>query len=152
MRVLILSGIPGSGKTTYANNLKGHVVKCSADDFFHRDGDYRFNPSQLGRAHGECLRKFAENLAKPESVKPDFLVVDNTNTTTLELAPYVSLAMAYGKFPELVTFLVNYKVGANRNKHNVSEDACRIMENRLLARELPKHWTVEQTVVDNNPK
>ena len=128
MRVVILSGIPGSGKTTYANNLRGHVVKCSADDFFYRNGSYHFDPSQLGRAHGECLKKFAGNLAKPDSVKPDFLVVDNTNTTTLELAPYVSLAMAYGKFPELVTFLVNYKLGAKRNKHNVSEDACRIME------------------------
>lgn len=150
MRVVILSGIPGSGKTTYANNLKGHVVKCSADDFFHRDGSYKFDPSQLSRAHGECLRKFAENLAKPDSVKPDFLVVDNMNTTTLELAPYVSLAMAYGKFPELMTFLVNYKLGAKRNKHGFNEDACRELENQLLSREIPKKWHLEQQTIDNS--
>ena len=151
MRVIILSGIPGSGKTTYANNLKGHVVKCSADDFFHRDGNYRFDSNQSSRAHGECLKKFVTNLAKPDSVKPDYLVVDNTNLTTLELAPYVALSIAYGKLPELITFLIDYKIGSKRNKHYINEDNCRKMENDLLAREIPKDWMIEQTFIDNNP-
>jgi predicted kinase len=150
MKVILLSGISGSGKSTYASLLRGHVIRCSADDFFHRNGGYHFDSSQLGRAHGDCLKKFAENLAKPDYVKPEYLVVDNTNLTALELAPYVALAFAYGYVPDLITLMVSHKTGAARNKHGVNEEDCRKMENALLSRELPKYWNLRVQTLDNN--
>lgn len=77
MNIYILQGLPGSGKTTWARNKKesaksvNHQVDIvSADDFFtDSDGRYVFRPTDLGLAHGKCLRKFVvscwEGLQEP---------------------------------------------------------------------------------------
>ena len=91
--VTILVGVPGSGKSHHTASLTGAVV-VSADHHFVElgNGTYAFDPSKLGTAHGQCLRRYTEALQRGES----HVVVDNTNTTLLEMSPYVSLALAYG--------------------------------------------------------
>ena len=84
----ILSGIPGSGKSTYCKNLDGIV--CSADDWFMRSGVYKFDFRELGKAHGECLKKFMEAIMEGKDV-----VVDSTNTGVEEIIPYYAIAAAY---------------------------------------------------------
>ena len=99
MKVTILRGIPGSGKSTYAATIDDAVV-VSADNYFARGGAYTFDASELGAAHAACLRAF---LAYLQGGGWTHIVVDNTNTTVAEIAPYYALAEAYGADVEIVT-------------------------------------------------
>lgn len=89
----IMVGASGSGKSTWIHNNATTAKVCSADDYFMgKKGEYNFDPSKLSNAHNACLRKFTRILIYG---KTD-VVSDNTNTTMAEVAPYVSLAEAYG--------------------------------------------------------
>ena len=48
--LIILRGVPGCGKSTVAEVLSnnGKYPVCTADDFFMKDGEYKWNPKQLG--------------------------------------------------------------------------------------------------------
>lgn len=157
--ILIVSGVTGSGKTTLVRQLitevqdrsdlggdKPWTATVSADDFFEGPDGYAFNPSLLGEAHGQCLRRFTELLVA--KVSPDTLIVDNTNTTTEELAPYVLLANAYKIPVRLITVTTPYdlELAAKRNVHGVPIQAIRAQSDRLDKRELPAFWMLREAV------
>ena len=57
--LVLVRGIPGAGKTTFAEKLAwplGAPV-YSADDYFMKDGKYIFNVAGLGAAHAQCLER-----------------------------------------------------------------------------------------------
>jgi len=138
MKVTIIAGISGSGKSTLAGAECGGSVRCSADDFFtDKVGDYHFNPAKLGEAHAMCLRKFVEALLAGKDA-----VVDNTNTTSTELAPYIALANAYGVDLRIVVIRCDAEIAARRNTHGVPERAVRAMASRLerTLAHWPRHW------------
>ena len=49
MRVLILQGLPGSGKSTFAE--KNGYACVSADQWYMEDGVYQYNRKNSGKAH-----------------------------------------------------------------------------------------------------
>jgi adenylate kinase len=51
--VVVMSGVSGSGKSTYAEKLleQSQGVKVSTDHFFMVGNEYKFDPSKLGEAH-----------------------------------------------------------------------------------------------------
>lgn len=140
--IFILQGVSGSGKSTTAGKLADAENICSADDFFMQDGKYHFDPSKLGAAHGACLRKFV-SLLLLNAQKGRPIVVDNTNTTVGEIAPYYSLAEAYGYKPVIVTVECDPVVAAARNTHGVPLAACEGMAARIKATNavLPPWWS-----------
>lgn len=145
--VTILVGVPGSGKSHHTESLTGAVV-VSADHYFVElgGGTYAFDPRKLGEAHGQCLRRYTEALQQGASQ----VVVDNTNTTLLEMAPYVSLALAYGYGVEIVRVTCDPAVAAARNTHGVPEGAIAAMHARIEATfqtGLPPFWPVTVRVV-----
>ncbi|MBN3326108.1 N4BP2 protein, partial [Atractosteus spatula] len=94
-RVLVLlRGAPGSGKSTLARNLleqnPGGVV-LSTDDYFCRNGGYRFDSSSLAKAHEWNHRQAKEMFEK--GVSP--IIIDNTNMQGWEMKPYVAMAVRY---------------------------------------------------------
>lgn len=93
MKVIMMSGVPGSGKSTLVARRWPGAVVFSADAYFMVDGEYRFDPSRIGEAHCGCLRSFTETL---QVADVEVLVVDNTNLSVSEIAPYAALAQAYG--------------------------------------------------------
>jgi hypothetical protein len=129
MRIYILRGISGSGKSTEAMRLalfKKEFI-CSADDYFMKDGVYQFDPALLSYVHNQCLQKYI-SLVFAETPT---IVVDNTNTTWAEMKPYWEVAMlthAVVKFVEFKpeknddgTLNDSYLVAcASRNTHGVS--------------------------------
>lgn len=141
MKVVILCGVSGAGKTTYAMKNYPDGVGCSADDFFMEAGGYKFNPSKLGEAHGQCLRKFVVFLTN----KVPLVVVDNTNTSVIEIAPYAALALAYGYELEIKILKVDVETAAARNLHGVPKNAIVKMAERLagLKEALPPWWPCE---------
>jgi predicted ABC-type ATPase len=153
-QVFILQGVSGAGKSTLAQQLVaglrvGQGVIVSADDFFlHPETrTYKFDPSLLGEAHGACIRSFVAAVA--EHPKSDVVVVDNTNTSLGEVAPYYAVAEAFGYE---VTILV---VGTDtdvltchaRNVHGVPVGGVIGQGDRIASfgESMPPWWT-RQTV------
>ena len=58
----IIRGVPGSGKSSWARTQLG-VKPFEADDFFMRDGVYRYQADLVPRAHEFCKRR-CENAMK----------------------------------------------------------------------------------------
>ena len=141
-RVVLLSGIPGSGKSRHGKAMLDadpRTVVVSADDFFLDEaGVYRFDGSKLGEAHGACMRAFLRAVEAEACV----VVVDHTNATALELAPYYTVAKALGYEVEIVTVLCSPEVAAARNTHGVPLGGCVAMDARLRAREIPPYWEI----------
>lgn len=135
-----MRGTSGSGKSTYIRTHFPLATVVSADHFFMRDGEYRFDASKLGEAHGQCLREFVNYLL--QRLEPNPLVVDNTNTTTTELAPYAALALAYKYDLEVVTLECDPEVAAARNTHGVPLASVRRMAENITRSQshIPKYW------------
>jgi adenylate kinase family enzyme len=87
--LIIMRGIPGSGKTTVAKWLYRNAVYCSADDGHIINGEYQFNPSRIAICHAECKVKVIRALAAEEPQ----IVVDNTNIHFWEFTEYLELAL-----------------------------------------------------------
>jgi len=154
VKVYILRGLPGCGKTTYARRLQesnpARIAFFSADHYFMRDAVYRFDPSQLPMAHGECLRAYANCVSR--SLSLESVIVDNTNLSVAEIAPYYALALAYGH-RDVAVYNVNRRATADechaRNVHGVSLDTVRRMANDFADNHhrFPPWWvTVDVTV------
>jgi predicted kinase len=147
MRVIIMAGVPGSGKSTWIKENHPDAIVCSADDYFVGLGR-NFDPSKLGEAHGECVRKFIDVVSgNIMALEDPILIVDNTNTTVLEMAPYVAIASAYGVPVEIVEMDCPVGLAAKRNIHNVPMRTCLRMGDNLMSLEIPPYWNVKRTEV-----
>lgn len=146
MRVTILRGIAGSGKSTLAKRLYPTARVFSTDHYFtSTDGSYAFNPAELGKAHGWCLRTFASALelaVSRDDADTRHFVVDNTNTSVAELAPYAALALAQGCEVEVVTVPCDPRLAVERNVHGVPALTIGMMHATLMAEtpRIPAWW------------
>lgn len=141
-QVTIVSGVSGSGKSTFVRSIRGAAVFSADDYFYDAKGQYNFDPSKLGEAHGVTFRLFVEAL----QAKIPNVVVDNTNTTTMEISPYVLASQAFGYDCRIVTVMVpedRLHVAAARNRHGVPIEGVRSQFDRIQSRELPPWWKHE---------
>lgn len=155
MRVIIMSGISGSGKTHYVEQNFSTSIVCSIDRYLYTSGSYQWNVGAVHKASGKCLRRFMveimhsltrENVG--EYLPP--IVIDNTNTSVIAIAPYFAIAQAYDARIEIVTLLCDPGVAHRRNIHGVPLQACVEADARLRARKLPAFWTYKNTsIVDS---
>lgn len=128
--LILLRGIPGSGKTT----LGSVILRCvgsdqpdvlSADDYFvDSDGNYNFDVTKLKEAHNDCQVRCA-NKMKNEFSK---IVVANTFTQEWEMKIYFDMAERY-KY-RVHTVIVENRHGGG-NVHNVPEDKLQQMKDRF---------------------
>lgn len=161
-KMVILRGVSGSGKTHYAlqyaekNGMDRRNMRdwhVSADSYFvepeptedgHYEWTYRFDPSKLGEAHCDCFRRAIYLVRRGTPC----VVVDNTNTTAAEIAPYYLLGESYGYDVEIVlVWPPSNEIAAARNCHGVSIERIRDMSRAILTEKLPPWW--KQTVVQS---
>ena len=86
-RLILIRGLPGSGKSTKAKVLAliGYE-HYEADMFFVRQGRYIYDASRIREAHAWCQAATRRALAQGRNV-----VVSNTFTRLNELAPYLDM-------------------------------------------------------------
>lgn len=126
MRLLVLiRGLPGSGKTTMAKTLEMvGFVHCEADHYFEgAGGSYNFNRELLGAAHEECLDRaeLAMRASRP-------VVVANTFTQRWEMDPYIKAASQFGYEVRVIE-----AKGSYQSVHGVPADAIERMRQRWEA-------------------
>lgn len=134
MQVIIMRGLPGSGKSTVISQEYPNAVVCSADHHFEDDnGNYNFRPWEIAIAHQKCQLKFFLSLT--EGIET--IVVDNTNVSIWEFNNYITQAKYFGYdvvirsiTPDSVCDAMLY---AARNKHGVPEKAVLAMFHRWEA-------------------
>lgn len=138
----ILSGCQGSGKSTWAKS-KTSAITVSADDYFTVGSSYHFDHTKLGKAHAECFRNAILTVQANQDC-----IVDNTNSTTLEIAPYYQLAKAYNYNVVIVKVKCDVNKAASRNVHGVPEQGVKATASRCANLKLPPYWDVEVEEVE----
>ena len=107
VELILVRGLPGSGKSTFARKYYSHYAHFEADMFFEQKG--RYVPALIGKAHEWCQHQTLKALQARQSV-----VVSNTATRRWELAPYLEIAAKTGAKVKVVKC-----VGKFCNIHNV---------------------------------
>jgi len=131
--VIILRGIPGSGKTTFRKTLEeafeaaGIEVAVASADFFHeRSGVYQFDIRNLGASHNACRVAAINALFDGKAV-----VIDNTNTKRFEYETYLLLAKRLNRPVYVVAMNVatraDFRICLARQTHGVPHDTMRAM-------------------------
>ena len=140
MKVLILRGIQGAGKSWFAHKVRQDIVLTtvvSADRFFETQDGYRFDISKLGDAHAACMADFITYIGHGNI---DVLVVDNTNVAAWECSPYVLVAAAYKADVAILTIHCALEVAAARNQHGVSAESVGKKYMQISSEKLPPMW------------
>lgn len=124
--VIVLIGLPGSGKSTFIRGLYKPFV-CSTDHYFMVNGEYQFDSAKLEVNHLRNFQRFAMAVAD----RVPLVVVDNTNLLRAYREPYCILADALGYDVKLVV-VGNFdeqacQMYADRNTHGVPLDKIQKM-------------------------
>lgn len=147
LRLILMRGLPGSGKSHLAKQLAGEEgVVLSTDDFFMIDGVYRFDPVKLGTHHAANQRRAVECLESEVGV----VVIDNTNIRLWEMRPYVKAALSHGYSVVFSTpttpWAWNVSACARRNAHGVPLESI-----QRMAQAFEPDATVEKVMASFRP-
>lgn len=129
MKLIILRGLPGSGKSTLKKRLSTDIKFCgrsfSTDTYWERpDGIYDFNINLLHKAHQwnfDCFKEFVEACNNTKQT----IILDNTNTTYKEFKNYIKLFCEVNDEPEIILmeptteWAKNVQVCYERGTHGV---------------------------------
>ncbi len=122
----LIRGVPGCGKTTFAEQLKRNnvvVQVLEADKYFIDEGEYKFDASKLREAHEWC-----QSRAKLYLLGGDSIAVANTSTTEKEVAVYQRIAELTGA--NFVSIIVENRNNTG-NIHNVPAEKIQQMKDRF---------------------
>lgn len=119
--LILLRGLPGSGKSTFAKSLGG--IHIEADHYFMKDGEYKFDASKLKQAHEHCRTSTEGWMREGYSI-----VVSNTFTQEWEMEPYFRLAKDHG-YRVICLIMENRHGGVN--EHGVPADKLEAMRDRF---------------------
>ena len=126
-QLILLRGLPGSGKSTFAKSLGG--IHIEADQYFMDNGVYKFDASQIKNAHNYCQSQTRAWMShNGEQIKTDKIIVSNTFTMEWEMDAYFEMAEEFG-YQVFSLIVENRHEGVN--VHDCPEDKIEQMRNRF---------------------
>ena len=129
VKLTIIRGLPGSGKSTYAKNHYNCLIL--ENDMFHmQDGKYMWDKDHMPQAIDWCMETCANALSLGMDV-----VVSNTFTKRSSITKYIELADMYGADWEVIRCTGKYE-----NVHSVPKYVLESMESRF------EDWSGEKIV------
>lgn len=129
MRVIVLIGLPGAGKSTYLERLG--VTALSSDALRKLLADDETDQS----IHAQVFETLRYLLRLRLVLQRPVTYIDATNLTPGERHPYIAIARAYGYDVEALFFDVPLAVCLERNRSRrraIPEDALRKMSEKLV--------------------
>jgi hypothetical protein len=123
--LVLIRGLPGSGKTSYAKKHFPNHSHYEADQWFMVNGEYKFDPKKLNYAHTQCQKKTMGALMEGYNV-----VVTNTFTQSWEFDSYLGIIdelVMKGKSIDLRVIEMQSQYG---NTHGVPPEKLVQMKNR----------------------
>ena len=127
----IVRGLPGSGKSTFANIVWNEYAICEADKFFYdKEGNYNFDASKLREAHEWCKQE-VETRMQDNQNNPQYypeIVISNTFTQEWEMEAYFDLAKKYEY--KVISLIVENRHG-NASVHDVPVETIEKMRDRF---------------------
>lgn len=117
--LILIRGLPGSGKSTIARSLTLYE-HFEADTFFLDDeGEYRYDHSKIAEAHKWCQHQTLKALTEGKDV-----VVSNTFVRIWEMLPYKEMAKTLN-----VRLTIIEATGKWSNTHGVTPQVIERMRN-----------------------
>ncbi len=131
-KLILMRGLPGSGKTLFALKLVGDGIIHSTDDFLIKDGKYVFDKDNICRYHRRNLVDSINSMTR--GISP--IIIDNTNIIAEYCKEYVKYGKIFGYDIEVVEvdtpWAFDIEELIKRNTHDVPretiEDMLRIYE------------------------
>lgn len=127
--IYLIRGICGAGKSTFAKQLGDSHFE--ADSYFMVDGEYKFDPTKLRKAHEWCQSEVELAMINnhvTSGLDNSDIVVSNTFTQNWEMDAYYELAKQYGY--RVFSIIVENRHGGV-NEHGVPEDKLQAMKKRF---------------------
>jgi predicted kinase len=120
--LVIIRGIPGSGKSTYAAECYPRYIKLEADMYFiNRNGDYKFDGAKIKDAHDWCFKTACILMNNGYNV-----VVSNTFTRVSKMQNYLDHAKSVNILVNVIR--MNNDFGSI---HNVPVEVIQNMKDRF---------------------
>lgn len=136
--LLLLRGIAGAGKSTFARQLQSMygtdtVVIFENDQFRHLAGEYQFDPKASRAIEAACLAAVAAAMAAGVPL----VVLANANTRWHTFSRYLRLAAEQGYCVRQKVLMIDAETGHARNIHRVPlpiiRNQLKNLENALAA-------------------
>ena len=148
MRLTIIRGPSGTGKSTIARYIKDYWAKnsttqlviCEADDYFINErGEYYRDVTKLQLAHRACYLK-----AKLAMENKQPVVISDTSIKRRDIRGYIMLAESYNYGVEIIRTPGPWDPNelTKRNKHRVPLEAIKRQIDRYQQHEREFEWKV----------